>query len=224
MSYVDFKEVSSPTTGTSTKYGSQDILDIMKIFNGKTVGTRRPKIINPWLWQSSQDITEIAEPASPDAGNQRLFIDSTSHQLTIKNSSGVKTSLANYNQVFSLSQHANYTTAAARYFPLNGSFLAANATESLVQATIPFTIKIKRVLAKCAVHSATSNAMTIALRDDGADVGTQLSIANNSTTEADSGAVDITIASGSKVNWRITTAGTITTLTFAHILAIGVVY
>lgn len=289
MSYTDFKEVSSPTSGTGTRYGSQDILDIMKIFNGKTVSNRRPKIINPWLWQASQDITEVAEPSNPSTGIQRLWIDSTTHNLTLKNSAGTKTTLGgassvltnqsntygdydqifrsgrldvrnpadtysysitggaitaaraltlplitaddtlvsqslNYNVAFSLSQSANYTTAAARYFPINGNLFAAQSTESLVQATIPYTIRIRRVLAKCAVHSATSNAMTIALRDDSADVGTQLSIANNSTTEADSGAVDVTIASGSKVNWRITTAGTITTLTFAHIVAFGNMY
>lgn len=108
MSYTDFKEVSSPTAGTSTKYGSQDILDVMKIFNGKTVGTRRPKIINPWLWQSSQDITEIAEPASPAAGIQRLFIDSTTHQLTLKNSSGAL-KIASFTQQTGIADVANNT-------------------------------------------------------------------------------------------------------------------
>jgi hypothetical protein len=89
MSFVDFKEVSTPSAGSSTKYGSQDLLEIMQILNGKTVGTRRPRINNPWLWLGSQDIGEISEPAAPSSGTQRLYIDSADHHIKLKNSASV---------------------------------------------------------------------------------------------------------------------------------------
>jgi hypothetical protein len=95
MSFTDFKEISAPTAGSTVKYGSQDILDIMQIFNGKTVAIRRPHIINPWRWDSSFDIKEITEPAAPSAGYQTFYIDSVDHHLKLKNSSSVKIDLAN---------------------------------------------------------------------------------------------------------------------------------
>jgi hypothetical protein len=94
MSFVDFKEVSSPTTGTTVKYGSQDILDIMQIFNGKTVATRRPHIVNAWRWDSSYDVKEITEPVAPAAGYQTFYIDSVDHHPKLKNSSSVKLDLS----------------------------------------------------------------------------------------------------------------------------------
>lgn len=95
MSFTDFREVSSPTSGTVTKYGSQDLLDLMQILNGKTVSARRPKISNPWLFQASFDMTETSAPATnPAAGDQRLYIDSTDHKLKLKNSTGTITSIA----------------------------------------------------------------------------------------------------------------------------------
>jgi len=94
MSFTDFKEISSPTAGSTVKYGSQDILDIMQILNGKVVSTRRPHIINPWRWDSSFDIKEIAEPAAPAAGYQTFYIDSVDHHLKVKNSSSFKIDLS----------------------------------------------------------------------------------------------------------------------------------
>ena len=89
MSFTDFKEVSNPVSGTTTKYGSKDLLDIMQIFNGKTVSSKRPQIANPWIWKSWQDITEIAEPSIPATSSiQRLFIDSADHLLKLKKSDG----------------------------------------------------------------------------------------------------------------------------------------
>lgn len=94
MSFVDFKEVSNPVTGSTTKYGSQDLLDIMQIFNGKTTSNKRPRIINQWRWDSNFDMKEIAGPALiPAAGYQSLFIDSADHHIKRKNSSGTITDL-----------------------------------------------------------------------------------------------------------------------------------
>lgn len=94
MSYTDFREVSSPKTGTAVRYGSQDLLDVMQIFNGKTAASRRPKIANPWIWLGSFDITEMATPAPlPTAGTQTIFIDSADHHIKLKNSSGITTDI-----------------------------------------------------------------------------------------------------------------------------------
>jgi len=91
MSFTDFKEVALPTSGTSSKYGSQDLLDVMQILNGKTVSGRRPKVANQWLWQGPQDIAEIVAPSSPSAGTQRFYIDAADHIPKMKDSSGVVT-------------------------------------------------------------------------------------------------------------------------------------
>lgn len=88
MSFTDFKEVSNPVVGTSTKYGSQDLLDIMQILNGKTVSSRRPHINNPWRWDTSFDMKEISAPTSPATGYQSLYIDATTHRPAIKSSIG----------------------------------------------------------------------------------------------------------------------------------------
>lgn len=73
MSFIDFREVSSPVAGTVTKYGSQDLLDIMQIFNGKTVANKRPRIANPWRFETSFDMKEITGPANPSTGYQTLY-------------------------------------------------------------------------------------------------------------------------------------------------------
>ena len=88
MSFTDFKEITSPTTGTVAKYGSQDLLDVMQILNGKIVAGRRPKVANTWLWQGPQDIAEIIAPSTPEAGTQRFYIDAADHIPKMKDSSG----------------------------------------------------------------------------------------------------------------------------------------
>lgn len=93
MSYTDFKEISSPTSGTGTRYGSAQILEIMQLFNNKVVANRRAKITNEWIWSNHFDMTEVSAPANPDAGNQRIFIDSADHHLKLKNSSGTVTDI-----------------------------------------------------------------------------------------------------------------------------------
>ena len=65
----------------------------MQIFNGKVVASRRPHILNEWMWDNHFDMTEVTEPASPAAGTQRLFVHSTDHHIKIKNSSGTVTDM-----------------------------------------------------------------------------------------------------------------------------------
>ena len=90
MSFVDFREVTNPAAGTTTKYGSQDLLDIMQIFNGKTTSNKRPHIINPWRWDAGFDMKEQTAPAAPSTtGYQSVYIDSTTHRLALRSSTGL---------------------------------------------------------------------------------------------------------------------------------------
>ena len=88
MSFIDFREVSGAVPGTATKYGSQDLLDIMQIFNGKIVSSRRPHITNPWRFDASFDMKEVTAPAAPATNYQSFYIDSTTHRPALKNSIG----------------------------------------------------------------------------------------------------------------------------------------
>jgi hypothetical protein len=108
MSFTDFKEVALPTSGTSAKYGSQDLLDVMQILNGKTVSGRRPKVANQWLWQGAQDIAEIVAPASPSAGTQRFYIDAADHIPKMKDSSGVVTAFSAAGSSVNINQSNTY--------------------------------------------------------------------------------------------------------------------
>src|SRR5215831_7069465 len=89
MSFVDFREVTTPAAGSTTKYGSQDLLDIMQILNGKVTADKRPHVINPWRWDASFDMKEIVAPSSPSTNYQSLYIDSTTHRLALKSSTGL---------------------------------------------------------------------------------------------------------------------------------------
>ena len=89
MSFSDFKEVSINNPGTATVYGSDDILDIMKIFNSKVVSNRQIKISNPWVWQTSFDI--LAAPSTPDnppANTKRFYVEPSNNHLIMKSTGG----------------------------------------------------------------------------------------------------------------------------------------
>jgi hypothetical protein len=113
MSFIDFREVSSPVAGTVTKYGSQDLLDIMQIFNGKIVANRRPRIANPWRFDTSFDMKEISAPTTPATGYQSLYVDSTTHRLTLKNSSGNNVDLGVMGMVSPMIQRTGWWTPAS---------------------------------------------------------------------------------------------------------------
>jgi len=113
MSFTDFREVSNPVAGTVTKYGSQDLLDIMHILNGKTVANRRPRIANPWRWDTSFDMKEIAGPANPATGYQSLYIDAVTHRLTLKNTSGNIVDLGVMGMVSPMIQRTGWWTPAS---------------------------------------------------------------------------------------------------------------
>ena len=100
MSYTDFKEVANVDTGDATHYGSDQLKEIIQIFNNKVVPNRRPAIKNPWRFN---DRIELAAPqslpANPASSNYiHLVVDPGDFHLKIQTSSGALTDL----QVFSL--------------------------------------------------------------------------------------------------------------------------
>jgi hypothetical protein len=91
MSFTPFKEVTVANPGSGTRYGSDDVLDVMKILNAKVVSNRRPEIINPWRWSSWQEIKQTAEASvsTPSEANvAHLFLSATDNKLKLKKTGG----------------------------------------------------------------------------------------------------------------------------------------
>jgi hypothetical protein len=99
MSYTDFKETTSDNVGTATRYGGNDVKEVMRIFNGKSVPSRRPKILNEWIWLDHFDVKPpISVPANPsDANASRIYADPSDFKLKLKKTSGVIVDLENTN-------------------------------------------------------------------------------------------------------------------------------
>ena len=91
MSFTPFKEVIIANPGSTTRYGSDDLLDVMKILNGKTVSNRKPIIANVWRWTLYQEIKQMAEASVPtpaEADVVHLFQSATDNKLKVKKTGG----------------------------------------------------------------------------------------------------------------------------------------
>jgi hypothetical protein len=91
MSFDAFKEVTINNPGSSTRYGSDDVLDVMKILNGKVLANRRPEIANRWRWVAYQEIkqmTEASVPTPTEANVVHLFQSATDNKLKVKKTGG----------------------------------------------------------------------------------------------------------------------------------------
>lgn len=91
MSYIPFKEVTVANPGSATRYGSDDLLDVMKIFNAKVVSNKRPEIINPWRWSSWMEVKQVTEASvtTPTEANvAHLFLSATDNKLKLKKTGG----------------------------------------------------------------------------------------------------------------------------------------
>lgn len=90
MSFTDFKEVAISNPGTSTKYGSDDLLQLMQIFNGKVVSGRQVRILNPWQFIDHLEIKAPATlPAAPTLATVRhLLVDPADNHLKIQKTGG----------------------------------------------------------------------------------------------------------------------------------------
>jgi hypothetical protein len=112
MSYTDFKEVANVDVGDTIHYGSDQLKEILQIFNNKVVANRRPNVKNPWRFS---DRIEIAAPASlpsnPTASSYvHLVVDPADFHLKIQTSTGSLQDL----QVFSLDTNTlSYTLSTS---------------------------------------------------------------------------------------------------------------
>ena len=119
---------------------------------------------------------------------------------------------------WSSSSSTNYDI---RYLSVASMLITTN--EALVQATIPYNFRITRVIAKMSVNSVNANTI-ICLRDDGADVGSNITYLwlAGSTAEQDSGTLSTLVAAGSKINIKTnTTASSTGNWLFSHYTVYG---
>jgi hypothetical protein len=97
MSYVDFKEVANADAGDSVHYGSDQVKEILQIFNNKIVSQRRPNIKNPWRFGDRVEFGAApGTPTNPTVGNLNLFVDPTDFHLKIQSSEGTLTDLQQF--------------------------------------------------------------------------------------------------------------------------------
>jgi hypothetical protein len=90
MSFTDFKEVNVSNPGTSTKYGSDDLQEIMKILNGKVVASRQVRILNPFQFVDHVEIKAPAVlPTYPTLATVRhIVVDPADNHLKIQKTGG----------------------------------------------------------------------------------------------------------------------------------------
>lgn len=89
MSFSPFKEVDINNPGTSTVYGSDDLLYIMRMFNGTVVSNRRIDMKTPWRWLDNFDVVAASVvPASPGSNTKRFYVDPADNHFKMKSSSG----------------------------------------------------------------------------------------------------------------------------------------
>lgn len=90
MSFTDFKEVNIANPGTSTKYGSNDLLEIMQLLNGKVVASRQVRILNPFQFIDHVELKAPASlPSSPASATVRyIVVDPADNHLKIMKTGG----------------------------------------------------------------------------------------------------------------------------------------
>ena len=101
-----------------------------------------------------------------------------------------------------------YSTYNVRYVGIDSlnttAASASNGTESNIQITYPYAFRLKRVIAKMVSNSMNGNTV-IGLRDDASTAGS-VTVGASTTTEQDSGALDVAVAAGSKIDWIVDTS------------------
>ena len=90
MSFTDFKEVTSNNTGSSTRYGGNDVKELMQILNNKVVSNRRLSIKNPIRFTDNFDLVPpTSAPGNPpDVNTSRIYVDPSDFKVKIKKTSG----------------------------------------------------------------------------------------------------------------------------------------
>ena len=83
-----WKKVNNSDSGTSTKFGGNDVDKISDLFSNVDVDD--VAINSDWKFNQTTgvDIKAVTEPSSPSSGYVRLFIDSGDGRIKIKKSNG----------------------------------------------------------------------------------------------------------------------------------------
>lgn len=129
--YADFPEVDVTDPTTVDAYGADTMSEICKILNGKILGSRRPHIKSPWLWQSPFTLEAQLTPPDPDTGDYALatgqvniYPDPTTGRLVVQKSTGEVVELENIITVLQDLTNVAITSVA------NGDSLRYNSTTS----------------------------------------------------------------------------------------------
>jgi hypothetical protein len=93
-SNTPFKEVTTESEGSTSKYGSNQHREVFRMFNGTVVPSRLVQMANPWRWVDTFEIQSIAAaPDVPSASRIRVFLDAADGKLKLKKSNGTVLSL-----------------------------------------------------------------------------------------------------------------------------------
>lgn len=169
-------------------------------------------------------ITGLAADPKPTAAAEPLntiFQETDTHNEYINNGTTWILYRPPYFLLIQGGTASSYATNQVSHYSCFGGTQNAT-TESLIQATFPYALRIKRMIVKFATNSK-DGATVVKLRDDAADVsGCTITIPAGSTAEVDSGPIDTAIAAMSKVNWRVdTSASTTGNIIWNHMYAIA---
>jgi hypothetical protein len=78
---MTWKVVNIADTGTSIKFGADDLDKVSNLLNGSDIDSVKLPV-------DYIDFNLIAEPASPSSGYLRVYMDSADNRLKVKDSSG----------------------------------------------------------------------------------------------------------------------------------------
>jgi len=97
MSFTDFKEATANNPGSAVRFGGNDLKEVMQILNGKVVASRRPRILNTWLWLDHFDMKPPGVAPSPptETNSSRFYVDPSDNKVKIKKTSGTIIDLEN---------------------------------------------------------------------------------------------------------------------------------
>ena len=160
MSFIDFKEITEDSVGTTVRYGGRDVKELMQILNGKVVANRRPKILNEWIFVDHVDFQAPAGvPSAPtDSSTNRLYTDPSDAKLKVRKTGGTVVDLEGGGGAATLDDLTDViitTPSTGNTIRYNGTnwvnavlaFTDLSGTTNVVQTTTTQTLENKTIAA-----------------------------------------------------------------------------